>query len=61
MKKIKASIMTNKSYPSYKIKNYEMNVNETLTSYYWEYKEVEEMFKTEEDEHPVTLIIEEVL
>lgn len=60
MKKIKVSIMTNKSYPNYKALNVAMKIDETKTSYYWEYKEIEQAYKNEDGEYPTTLIIEEM-
>lgn len=60
MKKIKVSVITNKSYPTYKAINVEMEIDETKTSYYWEYKDIENVFKTQEGEYPTTLIIEDV-
>ena len=57
MKNIKVNIMTNKSYPKWKVKNYSISVDENNKSYYWEYKDLEIAFKSSNDEHPVILEI----
>lgn len=56
--KIKVSIMTNKTYPKYKVKDFIIDVNEKEESYYWEYKELENKFKTSIDEYPVEMDID---
>lgn len=60
MKKIRLSIMTNKTYPSYKVVNYEMFVDENKKSYSWEYQAIKDTFQDSDDEYPVGYEIEEV-
>ena len=55
--KIKVRIMTNKSYPRYKVKDFIIDVNENEKSYFWGYKDLEDKFKTSIDEVPIELII----
>lgn len=61
MLKIKVSIMTNKSYPAWKVMD-EVVVIERPDhrSYHWEYMELCRKYKTEDDENPVIIIAEEI-
>lgn len=58
--KIKLNIMTNKTYPKYKVKDFIIDVNEKDISYYWKYKELENIFKTSIDEYPIDMTIEKI-
>lgn len=58
MKKIKVSIMTNKSYPTWKVKKAEIIINENEKNYYWSYEDIKAKYQDSEDEYPVDTIIE---
>ena len=58
MKKIKVDIMTNKSYPKWKVINSTTVVNEKEENYLWEFEALKNLFQDSEDEYPCEMIIE---
>lgn len=58
MKNIKVSVMTNKSYPSWKAVDQEMIIDESKKNYNWDYEDIKLKYQDSEDEYPVEIYIE---
>lgn len=58
MKNIKVSIMTNKSYPSWKVVDQEMNIDESKVNYQWRYEDFKLKYQDSKNEYPVEIQIQ---
>ena len=58
MLKIKVTIQTEESYPSWLVKDYPIEVDETKEDHYWAFEDLKNKFQSPKGEYPIEMVIE---